>query len=38
VRLGLSPGGEAPLEPGRGAKRKRLDLEESYYEGDHLFT
>ena len=34
VRLGLSPGSEgAPVESGRGTKRKRLDLEESFYEG-----
>ena len=32
TRLGLSPG-SAPEESGRGTKRKRIDLEESYYEG-----
>lgn len=38
VRLGLSPAGAAPLESSRGIKRKRLDLEESYYEGEQYNT
>jgi hypothetical protein len=38
VRLGLSPGSVgAPVESGRGTKRKRLDLEESFYEGEVIF-
>jgi len=39
VRLGMSPGSEgAPVESGRGTKRKRLDLEESFYEGEFFVT
>lgn len=38
VRLGLSPASQAPVESGRGTKRKRLDLEESYYEGEQYRT
>lgn len=40
MRLGLSPAGGAasPADTGRGTKRKRLDLEESYYEGEQYKT